>query len=139
MIYFNYQVPLTALRNRTGLKHFLVLLCKKERKAIEEINFVFCSDDYLLSLNQKFLNHDTYTDIISFDYTPKSGPIKGEIYISIERVKENAALFGSPFINELHRVIFHGVLHLCGYKDKLKADQTVMRAKEEVYLRKYLS
>ena len=110
-----------------------------EMKTIDEIHIVFCSDDYLLSLNQQFLKHDTYTDIISFDYTEKKGALKGEIYISIDRVKENASLFGSSFMYEIHRVIFHGVLHLCGYKDKLKADQTVMRAKEEVYLRKYFS
>jgi probable rRNA maturation factor len=139
MIHFNYQVPLSALRNKTELKQFLVLLCKMEHKTIGEINFVFCSDDYLLSLNQQFLKHDTYTDIISFDYTVKGGALKGEIYISIDRVKENASLFGSSFVYEIHRVIFHGVLHLCGYKDKLKGDQTVMRAKEEFYLRKYLS
>lgn len=139
MINFNYQVSLSSLKNRTRLKKYLVLLCKMEQKAIDEISFVFCSDDYLLSLNQQFLNHDTYTDIISFDYTEKGGPIKGEIYISTERVRDNAAHFNSSFIYELHRVIFHGVLHLCGYKDKLKADQTVMRAKEEFYLRRYLS
>lgn len=139
MITFNCQVPVSALKNRNKLKQFLFLLCKMEQKAIDEISFVFCSDDYLLSLNQQFLNHDTYTDIISFDYTEKGGPIKGEIYISTERVRDNAAHFNSSFIYELHRVIFHGVLHLCGYKDKLKADQTVMRAKEEFYLRRYLS
>ncbi len=139
MINFNYQVPLSALHNRTRLKEFLVLLCKMEQKTLDEINFVFCSDEYLLGLNQKYLDHDTFTDIISFDYTPRGGSLKGEIYISIERVKENAALFGSTFVQELHRVIFHGMLHLCGYKDKLKADQVVMRAKEEFYLRKYLT
>lgn len=139
MINFNYQVPLTALRNRTSLKQFIILLCQMEHKTIDEIDFVFCSDDYLLSLNQQFLDHDTYTDIISFDYTVKKGALKGEIYISVDRVKENASLFDSSFIYEIHRVIFHGVLHLCGYKDKLKADQAVMRAKEEFYLRKYLN
>lgn len=138
MIIFNYQIPFTALRNRTRLKQFIVRLCKEEEKVIDEINFVFCSDAYLLGLNQQFLNHDTFTDIISFDYTEKKGPLKGEIYISVERVKENASLLGSSFIDELHRVIFHGVLHLCGYKDKLKADQVMMRAKEDFYLREYL-
>ncbi|MGL6267395.1 MAG: rRNA maturation RNase YbeY, partial [Chitinophagaceae bacterium] len=107
-----------------------------EQKKIEEINFVFCSDEYLLILNKQFLKHDTYTDIISFDYTEKQTALKGEIYISIERVRENAIKFGSSFNYELHRVIFHGVLHLCGYKDKLKADQSVMRTKEAFYLRK---
>lgn len=139
MIKFNYEVPVSALNNRTRLKGFLVQLCKMEQKTIDDINFVFCTDEYLLGLNQKYLDHNTLTDIISFDYTPRGGALNGEIYISIERVKENAALFGSTFVHELHRVIFHGVLHLCGYKDKLKADQAVMRAKEEFYLRKYLT
>lgn len=137
MIHFNYQVPVSALSQRTKLKAFIDILCKKERKSIDEINFVFCSDDYLLTLNQQFLKHDTYTDIISFDYSENQGPLNGEIYISVERVKDNAAILGSTFRQELHRVIFHGVLHLCGYKDKLKADQLLMRQKEDFYLREY--
>jgi rRNA maturation RNase YbeY len=137
MIHFNYQVPVSALSQRTKLKAFIDILCKKERKSIDEINFVFCSDDYLLTLNQQFLKHDTYTDIISFDYSENQGPLNGEIYISVERVKDNAAILGSTFRQELHRVIFHGVLHLCGYKDKLKADQLLMRKKEDFYLREY--
>jgi rRNA maturation RNase YbeY len=130
-------VPVSALSQRTKLKAFIDFLCKTERKSIDEINFVFCSDDYLLTLNQQFLKHDTYTDIISFDYSEKPGPLIGEIYISVERVKDNAANLGSTFSQELHRVIFHGVLHLCGYKDKLKADRLLMRQKEDFYLREY--
>lgn len=137
MINFNYQVPLSALSQRTKLKDFIVLLCKKERQSIDEINFVFCSDDYLLQLNQQFLQHDTYTDIISFDYSEIHGPLNGEIYISVDRVRENAVTLGSTFTQELHRVIFHGVLHLCGYKDKLKQDKLLMREKEDFYLREY--
>jgi probable rRNA maturation factor len=139
MINFNYQIPFTSLRNRALLKQFIVRLCKREQKTIDKLNFVFCSDEYLLGINQQFLNHNTYTDIISFDYSEKKGPLRGEIYISIERVKENAAQHGTSFVYETHRVIFHGVLHLCGYKDKLKADKSAMRAKEDFYLREYLS
>jgi probable rRNA maturation factor len=137
MINFRYQLPVSVLSQRRNLKEFIVLLCKKEHKSIEEINFVFCSDDYLLELNQQFLQHDTYTDIISFDYSEKQGPLNGEIYISVDRVKDNASNLGLSFRQELHRVIFHGVLHLCGYKDKLKGDKQRMREKEDFYLREY--
>jgi rRNA maturation RNase YbeY len=139
MISFNYQIPFPALKKKTELKHFIEQLCKKENKAIDEVSFVFCSDEYLLELNQQFLQHDTLTDIISFDYTPKNGPINGEIYISVERVRDNAQNLGTSLIEELHRVIFHGVLHLCGYKDKLKDDKQIMRGKEDFYLREYFS
>ena len=137
MINFSYQIPRVALDSRKALKEFISLLCKKENRAIDEINIVFCSDDYLLQINQQFLNHDTYTDIISFDYTETKGPLNGEIYISVDRVKDNALQLGSSFKQEIHRVIFHGILHLCGYKDKLKADKLLMREKEDFYLREY--
>ena len=137
MINFSYQIPRVALASRKALKEFISLLCKKENRTIDEINIVFCSDEYLLQINQQFLDHDTYTDIISFDYTEKNGPLNGEIYISIDRVKDNALQLGSSFKQEIHRVIFHGILHLCGYKDKLKADKLLMREKEDFYLREY--
>ena len=137
MINFSYQIPRVALDSRKALKEFIRLLCEKENRTIDEINIVFCADEYLLQINQQFLNHDTYTDIISFDYTEKKGPLNGEIYISVDRVKENALLLGSSFKQEIHRVIFHGILHLCGYKDKLKADKLLMREKEDFYLREY--
>ncbi len=137
MINFSYQIPGVALDSRKALKQFMMLLCKKENRAIDQINIVFCSDEYLLQINQQFLHHDTYTDIISFDYTEKKGPLNGEIYISVDRVKDNALQLGSSFKQEIHRVIFHGILHLCGYKDKLKADKLLMREKEDFYLREY--
>jgi rRNA maturation RNase YbeY len=139
MISFNYQIPFASLKNRTNLKEFIFLICKMENKKIGEINFVFCSDEYLLALNQRFLNHDTFTDIISFDYTEQEDLLNGEIYISIERVKENAKMLNTSFAQEIHRVIFHGVLHLCGYKDKLNEEKLTMRAKEDFYLREYFS
>jgi len=138
MINFSYQIPSVTLDSRNALKQFIILLCTKENRTIDQINIVFCSDEYLLQINQQFLNHDTYTDIISFDYTEKKGPLNGEIYISVDRVKDNALQLGSSFKQEIHRVIFHGILHLCGYKDKLKADKLLMREKEDFYLRKYL-
>ena len=106
---------------------------KKEKKTLTSINYIFCNDPFLLPINQEYLNHDTLTDIVTFDYSLKS-ELKGEIYISIERVKENALTFNRPFDEELHRVIIHGVLHLAGYKDKSKAQKAEMRKKEEAYL-----
>ena len=136
-IQFHFETPFPALKNRIKLKQFIVKLCKKEKHIAGEISFVFCSDAHLLEINQRFLQHDTLTDIVSFDYTEPKGPLTGEIYISVDRVKDNAHNLGLAVSQELHRVIFHGVLHLCGYKDKLKADKVLMTAKEDFYLREY--
>jgi probable rRNA maturation factor len=136
-IQFHFETRFPGLKNRTRLKQFIPKLCKKEKRIAGDIAFVFCSDDFLLGINQHYLQHDTYTDIISFDYTESNAPLTGEIYISVDRVRENAFQLGVSSSQELHRVIFHGVLHLCGYKDKLKADKTLMRAKEDFYLREY--
>ena len=136
-IQFHFETQAPALKNRTKLKQFIVKLCKREKLIAGNISFVFCSDEFLLVINRQFLQHDTYTDIISFDYTEPNGPLTGEIYISFDRIKENALTLGISVSHELHRVILHGVLHLCGYKDKLKADKVLMRAKEEFYLREY--
>jgi probable rRNA maturation factor len=138
-IHFTYQTPFSVLKDRTRLKDFIITICKKEKRKPGQITFVFCSDAYLLDINQRFLNHDTYTDIISFDYTEPGGPINGEIYISTQRVSENAQHLRVKLTEEIHRVIFHGVLHLCGYKDKLKEDKLLMRAKEDFYLRTYFA
>ena|SRR6478609_3221208 len=106
---------------------------KKEKKSLISVNYVFCTDSYLLQMNQDYLHHDTLTDIITFDYSQKS-KLEGEIYISIDRVKENSDVFNRPFDEELHRVIIHGILHLAGYKDKSKAEKALMRKKEDAYL-----
>lgn len=97
---------------------------------IGDIDFIFCDDDYLHKINLEFLKHDTLTDIISFDYCVGK-QINGEVYISTERVKENAALFKTSFESELHRVIIHGILHYCGYNDKTAKEEELMRTKEE--------
>lgn len=107
---------------------------KIENRAISEINYIFCSDAYLLELNQRFLKHNTLTDIITFDNAEESKEINGEIYISIDRIKENALSLKTNFEDELHRVIIHGVLHLIGYKDKKKSEKALMRKKEEAFL-----
>ena len=114
---------------------------KAEKSEVQSLNYVFCSDKYLLGINQEYLNHDTLTDIITFDYTENSSgknapkSLEGEIYISIPRVRENARLLVTDFDSELHRVIIHGVLHILGYKDKTRKDKEAMRAAEEKYLR----
>lgn len=105
-----------------------------EKSKIGSLAYVFCTDKYLLSINQEYLNHDTLTDIITFDYSESPETIDGEIYISIPRVRENAKTLGVDFDTELHRVIVHGVLHLVGYKDKSKPDRAEMRRVEETYL-----
>ena len=102
---------------------------KSENKRFEEINYIFCNDDYLLEINRQYLNHDYYTDIITFDNSVSS-LIMSDIYISVERVKENASDYGVEFLTELNRVMVHGVLHLCGYKDKTETEQQIMTTKE---------
>lgn len=127
-------------RNRTVLKEFLTKLFKREGKALESLNYIFCTDEYLLQMNRDFLQHDYYTDIITFELAEgKKAPTQGEIYISIDRVRDNAVNFDSRFTRELHRVIFHGALHLCGFKDKNAAQQKLMRQKEDEYLNLYFS
>jgi len=125
------------LLHKTKLKVQIEQLFKKERVLLDSLNYIFCSDEYLLQINREFLKHDFYTDIITFDLSEKTGAVIGEVYISLDRVKENAATLGTIFNEELLRVLFHGALHLCGYRDKKKADIEEMRKKEEQYLRLY--
>ncbi len=125
------------LKERTRLKVFLKDLFKKEGQGLNSLHYVFCSDEYLLNLNQEFLQHDTYTDIVTFELSDDPEVTEGEIYISIDRVKENARQFQVTEEYELHRVIFHGALHLCGYKDKSKKEELLMRKKEEENLNSY--
>jgi rRNA maturation RNase YbeY len=121
------------------LKAFILQLFKNEGARIGSINYIFCSDEYLLKINRDFLDHNTYTDIVTFQYTDPKAPVTSDIYVSIDRVRENAKKYRNSFRNELFRVLFHGALHLCGYKDKLQRDIQLMRAKEEYYLKKYVS
>lgn len=108
---------------------------KKTQKV--QLTYIFCSDEHLLGINQQFLKHNTYTDIITFDLGEYDDEVIGEIYISVDRVADNAAKFGVDYNDELHRVIFHGALHLCGYKDKTEADRKEMRRKEDLCLKQY--
>jgi rRNA maturation RNase YbeY len=134
---FFFQGVKITLTNRDKLKRYILSIFKKEGKEIASLNYIFCTDKTLLEINRQFLFHDFYTDIITFDLS-ESKTIQAEIYISVDRVKENAFQLGVSFKSELHRVIFHGVLHLCGYKDKKKTEKVKMRNKEEFYLACYL-
>jgi rRNA maturation RNase YbeY len=130
--------PVSVLKQRTTLKSFLQKTASKEGRPIDSLNIIFCSDDYLLHINKQYLNHDYYTDIITFDLSEsKKGPLTAELYISYDRVKDNARQLKTTTAKELHRVIFHGLLHLLGYKDKLTKDQIVMRQMEDKLLAKY--
>lgn len=133
IIQFNFLEPIT-LRDRTRLKRFLLNLFKKEKEKLAELQYIFCSDEYLLAINKQYLGHDFFTDIITFDLSAKDQSINAEIYISVDRVRENAHEFGSSFKMEIHRVIFHGALHLCGYKDKTPKERKKMKEMEEKYL-----
>ena len=115
------------------LKLFVKSLIEAEGFLPGDIAIVLCSDDYLLKVNQDFLSHDYYTDIITFDYC-EDGIVNGDLLISLDRVRENSELEKTTFKDELHRVVFHGVLHLCGFKDKTKKDIELMRFKESYYL-----
>lgn len=134
---FHFLTEGFSLRNRGRLKKFIVELCREEGQGVEAINYIFCDDQYLLEINKTYLKHDTYTDIVTFQLSGKSEPLLADIYISIERVKDNARNFQVSLRSELHRVIFHGALHLCGYKDKNKAQAAQMRKKEDEWLDKF--
>lgn len=136
-IYFHFLTDPFFFPKRKELKAFLNDLFKKEGKIVGQINYIFCTDEYLLNLNRTHLKHDTYTDIITFELSPKGEALVADVYISVQRVKENAQAFTTPFQKELHRVIFHGALHLCGYKDKTKEQAQLMRTKEEENLSRY--
>ena len=129
MIQFNYETDF-KLDNHVQLAEWISNCIDDRGYTVGEINYIFCDDDYLLKLNVEFLEHDTFTDIISFDYT-LGKLISGDIFISIERVQENAQKFSQTFENELHRVMIHGVLHYLGLKDKSVDDKLKMRAEED--------
>lgn len=135
--FFNQTKPFN-LRGKQKLRAFIRELLNKEKKELESLSIIFCSDRQLLDINRQYLKHDYYTDIITFELPgEKPGSTTGEIYISVERVKDNAIGIGASQNKELHRVIFHGILHLCGQKDKKPADIKRMRDKEEECLSRY--
>ena len=136
-VYFHFITPVNSLKERSRLKRFLYRLIRAAQKPLSRLDYIFCDDDYLLKINQKHLNHDFYTDIITFNLANDSSPVEGEIYISIPRVKDNAYEYDTSFKEELHRVIFHGALHLAGFSDKSKMEKEKMRIEEDRCLKKY--
>jgi len=137
-IHFHFLLPV-SFTQRTLVKEVIRDLFKKEKTKLEQLRYIFCSDEYLLQINKEHLNHNYYTDIITFDLSEESKGVTGEIYISVDRVRDNAQNYDVSIKHELLRVIFHGALHLCGFKDKSNKDQQLMRKAEDKYLHYYLS
>jgi rRNA maturation RNase YbeY len=129
MISFNYELDF-KLDNEAAFSSWISLVIRSESKKEGDINYIFCDDDYILEINKQYLNHDYYTDIISFDYSV-GNELHGDVFVSIERIRENATDFNVTFDEELKRVIIHGVLHYCGYKDKTSEEEGLMRLKED--------
>jgi rRNA maturation RNase YbeY len=136
-IYFHFLLQSVSLKNRLKLKRFLALILQNSGRKLKRIDYIFCDDDYLLKINREHLNHDYYTDIVTFDLSENKSHVQAEIYISITRVRDNAAHFKTGFTWELHRVIFHGVLHLAGLSDKTARQRLAMRKSEDQFLLDY--
>lgn len=136
---FYEQEIKSGLKDKRKLSIFLDELAHRHLSNVKKValNYIFCTDAFLLDINRQYLDHDTFTDIITFDLSESDKELIGEIYISIERIKENAEKFKTTYADELHRVIFHGALHLCGFKDKKPADQKLMREMENICLDKF--
>ena len=132
-IIFNVENIDFALPNTEGVVRWIEQVVRLEKKRLGAVSYVFCTDDYLHQLNVEYLNHDTLTDILTFPYS--RSPIEGDIFISIDRVRDNAADLGLPFETELHRVVIHGILHLCGYLDETDEQEATMRQKEDEALK----
>jgi probable rRNA maturation factor len=136
-INFHYQSGRFYFPNRKALKKFISGYMKKNGPGLQAVNIIFCSDKEILQVNQQYLHHDFFTDIITFELSEKGRPVLADIFISTDRVKENARTFQTSFTKELHRVIFHGFLHLLGFKDKSEEKQKEMRAQEMKLLNRY--
>lgn len=134
----NLGVKLPSFVSKKDLKQALKDLVSNEGKTLKDLSLVFTDDDYLLEVNKQYLNHDYFTDVITFDYSDFPG-VSGDVMISLDRVKDNALSMNLAYEHELYRVVFHGVLHLCGYKDKNKEDIIVMREKEDFYIQRFVS
>lgn len=133
-IHFFTEEVSYQLRKKTLLRQWISDTIKSEGYSLQELTFILCSDEYLLRINQQYLNHDDYTDVITFDNSDEAKTIQGDIFISIDRIKENAGRYHIPAARELARVMIHGTLHLLGYKDKTKAAKAIMTEKEDYYL-----
>lgn len=135
-IFFTGNINSFRLHNKHKLERWITMVIEQEGKRVGKLSYFFCDDEYLLDVNRRFLNHDTYTDIITFDYT-EGDHVSGDIMISVDRVKDNALQFGVSFEQELHRVIIHGVLHLLGQGDKGEEESRQMRSRENASLEIY--
>ncbi len=135
MITFHVENISFKLSNRRRLKAWIKQVVTDEAKVLGDVNYIFCSDDYLFSINKTYLNHDYFTDVITFDYSEQLA-ISGDIFISVDTVRTNAIEYNVSFEDELYRVMVHGILHLCGYKDSSKSESTVMREREDWHIAK---
>jgi rRNA maturation RNase YbeY len=134
----NLGVQIPGFVSKKELKRFVKELVAHEGKQLKELSLVFTDDEYLLDVNKQYLNHDYFTDVITFDYSDFPN-VSGDVMISLDRVKDNAQSMNLDFETELYRVVFHGTLHLCGYKDKKKEDAAMMRSKEDFYIQMFVS
>ena len=134
----NLGVQIPGFVSKKELKRFVKELVAHEGKQLKELSLVFTDDEYLLEVNKQYLNHDYFTDVITFDYSDFPN-VSGDVMISLDRVKDNAQSMNLDFKTELYRVVFHGALHLCGYKDKKKEDAALMRSKEDFYIQMFVS
>lgn len=134
----NLGVQMPGFVSKKELKRFVKELVAHEGKQLKELSLVFTDDEYLLEVNKQYLNHDYFTDVITFDYSDFPN-VSGDVMISLDRVKDNAQSMNLDFETELYRVVFHGTLHLCGYKDKKKDDAAIMRSKEDFYIQMFVS
>ena len=136
-IYFHFDNTAFSLRNRNKLKHFIAQIFKDKKKKLGFMSYVFSTDREVLKINRKYLNHNFHTDVITFDLSDTRLVVEGETYISIDRVKQNAKTYNVPISEELHRVIFHAALHLCGYDDRTTGERAIMKKEENRYLARY--
>lgn len=136
LISFHFETPVT-LTERTALKQFLKDAFRRQRRSVSSLRYIFCSDAYLLDINRTNLQHDYLTDIITFNWADETSPVEGEVYISVDRARAQVAEYGVSLQEELHRLIFHGALHLCGYRDKTAKEQKEMTAMENRWLKDY--
>lgn len=134
----NLGVKLPSFVSKKDLKQAVKNLVQNEGKSLKDLSLVFTDDDYLLEVNKQYLNHDYFTDVITFDYSDFP-EVSGDVMISLDRVKDNALSMNMAFEQEFYRVVFHGILHLCGYKDKSKEDVVLMREKEDFYIHRFVS
>jgi len=138
-VHFYFENVHLTLKERGNLKGFINNLIIKEKRKLNNLNYIFCSDQALLRINRKYLGHNFYTDVVTFDLSSSPKEILADIYISVDRIKENAKNFQIPLKEELHRVMFHGLLHLCGYNDKTEQQKKLMRKMEDFYTTLYFS